>query len=194
MHVNFLSNGNQNQWQYLWIFGSAKCAIFKLRLQAKYNNFLPNRIIAWNIGFQRPVTSSLWTAFTRIVVGPTNLKRPKRHSLRSGESTGMQYELIGSIFAYLVDFEWSAVSHSWKSCIVPQTIVEWHFRLSENSPRSTVEGINKTTISHEQGNVISMPESKNSHFYWIQAKPTRFIQQSFFCQKVWNAEKLDYST
>ena len=53
--------------------------------------FLPNRIIASNIGFQRPVTSSLHTAFTRLVVGPTNLKRQKRRSLRSGESNGMQY-------------------------------------------------------------------------------------------------------
>ena len=54
-------------------------------------NFLPNKIIAPNIGFQRPVTSSLRTAFTRIVVGPTNLKCQKRRSLRSGESNGMLY-------------------------------------------------------------------------------------------------------
>ena len=95
MHANFLSNGTL--WKYLWLFGCAKCAIFKLRLQTKYNNFLPNRIIASNIGFQRPVTSSLRTAFTRIVVGPTNLKRQKRRSLRSGESNGMQYVWVKAL-------------------------------------------------------------------------------------------------
>ena len=83
MHANFC--------QMAQLFGCSKCAIFKLRLQTKYNNFLPNIIIASNIGFQSPVTSTLLTAFYRIVVGPTNLKCQKRRSLRSGESNGMLY-------------------------------------------------------------------------------------------------------
>ena len=48
-------------------------------------------------GFSKPCDQHTSDSFYRIVVGPTNLKCQKRHSLRSGESNSMQYVWVKAL-------------------------------------------------------------------------------------------------